>query len=336
MEQTRAQAVKKALEGTPFASLADDLRGRWQEIRKRVGGGVMDAGLRGVSRIAALHPLAKPERYGIEITRDIGYGGEQRMDIYRPRSAVGNAAPILYLHGGGFRILSKDTHWGMALSFAHRGHVVFVPNYRLAPAHPFPAGAEDACRAALWVASHAREYGADPARLVLAGESAGANLSLVVAIARSWQRPEPWARELFDADLAIKGLLPACGMLQVSDPPHRGTPTGFVLDRMNVIANDYLPPGLDARSRELVDVVSYLECAPPPERPLPPLFAICGGGDPVGRDTKRVVPAWQRHGAEAANQFYGDAIHAFHAFVWTPLARAAWADQHAFLVRVLT
>jgi len=310
---------------------------RWLEVRKRIGGRAMDIGLRGVSRLATLHPRANPARYGVDITRDVPYGpdGIHRMDIYRPRSAQGAAAPIMYLHGGGFRILSKETHWGMALAFAHRGHVVFVPNYRLAPAHPFPAGPEDACRAALWVHAHAAEHGADPAQLILAGESAGGNLSLVVTIARSWERPEPWAREIFAADLQIKAILPACGMLEVSDPTIRGTADGFVLDRMKVIARDYVPPGLDAKSRELVDVMTYLEHAPAPLRPLPPLFAICGGGDPVLRDTERLAPAWQRLGGEASSKTYGQAIHAFHAFLWTPLARAAWADQYAFIDRIL-
>lgn len=314
-----------------------DFMERWLEVRKRLGGRAMDLGLRGVSRLATLHPRANPARYGVEITRDVAYGPEgiHRMDIYRPRTAQGSAAPILYLHGGGFRILSKETHWGMALAFAHRGHVVFVPNYSLAPDHPFPAGPQDACRAALWVAAHAAEHGADASQLVLAGESAGGNLSLVVTIANSWERPEPWAREVFAANLKIKAILPACGMLEVSDPRIRGTADGFVLDRMKVIAREYVPAGLDAKSRELVDVMAFLEQAPPPVRPLPPLFAICGGGDPVLRDTERLAPAWQRLGAEAGSKTYGKAIHAFHAFLWTPLARVAWADQHAFLDRVL-
>ncbi len=155
-----------------------EARDRLSEIRQRVSGRALDVGLRGLSRLAALHPRANPARYGVEITRDLAYGpgGKAHLiDVYRPKTARGDAAPILYLHGGGFRILSKETHWGMALAFAHRGHVVFVPNYRLAPAHRFPAGAQDACRAALWVADNARAHGADPARLVIAGESAGAN-----------------------------------------------------------------------------------------------------------------------------------------------------------------
>jgi acetyl esterase/lipase len=64
-------------------------------------------------------------------------------------------------------------------------------------------------------------------------------------------------------------------------------------------------------------------------------LAICGGGDPIVRDSERLGPAWRRHGGDGEVKLYGDAFHAFHAFVWTPLARAAWADQHAFLERSL-
>ena len=312
------------------------MRERWRAIARKVPGRVLDVGLRGLSRVAMLHPQANPDRYGVVVTRDVPYGPDpiHRMDIYRPRTATGDAAPVIYLHGGGFRILSKDTHWGMALALAHRGHTVFVPDYRLAPAHPFPAAPEDACRATLWVVEHAREHGADPARLVLAGESAGANLSLVVAIARSWRRPEPFARAVFDADIALAGVLPACGFLQVSTPEHRGT-VGWMLERMRQISHDYLPHAVSDEARELADVVTFLERAPAPLHPLPPMFAIVGGGDPVRRDTERLTPAWTRHGAEGAHKVYGDSHHAFHAFLWRPMAREAWADQHEFLDRVL-
>ena len=315
-----------------------ELRGSWSEVRKRLSGRAVDVGLRGLSRLAALHPRANPARYGVDIQRDLAYGpagNAHRLDVYRPRTAKGDAAPILYLHGGGFRILSKETHWGMALAFAHRGHVVFVPNYRLAPEHPFPAGPEDACRATLWVHEHAKDYGADAQRLVLAGESAGANLSLVVAIANAWERPEPWARAVFDAGLQLRGILPACGLLQVTEPAHRGS-DGWVLERITQISAQYLSAGFDGASRDMADVVSFLETAPPPVRELPPLFAICGGADPVVKDTERLTPAWRALGGEADHKLYGDGFHAFHAFLWTALARAAWADQHAFLERILT
>jgi len=323
-----------------FAGSADGRAAALAEVRKQVSGKALDLGLRGVSRIAALHPRANPERYGIEILRDIAYGpggADHTLDVYRPRvePGVADKAPILYLHGGGFRILSKETHWGMALALAHRGHVVFVPNYRLAPGSRFPAAAEDACRVTQWVLDHAAEHGADTRRLILAGESAGANLSLVVTIARSWERPEPWARDLFERRFDLVGVLPACGFLQVSDPGHRGT-RGWMRDRMIQISGDYLGPAArDPRELELADVISFLELAPRPAVPLPPVFAICGGADPVLGDTERLTPAWRALGGQADHRVYPRGVHAFHAFLWTRAARAAWADQHAFIDKVL-
>jgi len=326
---------------TLFSGGTDGRAAALSDLRKQLSGRALDVGLRGVSRIAALHPRANPDRYGIEILRDIPYGpggSDHTLDIYRPRTADPRApalAPILYLHGGGFRILSKETHWGMALALAHRGHVVSVQNYRLAPGHRFPAAAEDACRVTLWVLDHAAEHGADTRRLILAGESAGANLSLVVAIARSWERPEPWAHDIFQRRMDLAGILPACGFLQVSDPGHRGT-RGWMRERMFQISGDYLGPAARTpRELELADVVSFLEVAPPPVVPLPPLFAICGGADPVLGDTERLSPAWRALGGQADHRVYPRGVHAFHAFLWTGAARAAWADQHAFNDKVL-
>lgn len=319
---------------------------RWQDMRQALTGQMIDKGLSGLSRLVAAIPAARPERFGLTVTRDIAYGTHgQRLDVYQPAAASGGstsgAIPILYLHGGGFRILSKDTHWAMAVAFAGKPHaprdyVVFVPNYRLAPKHPFPAACEDASEALLWMLAHAHEYGADPSRVVLAGESAGGNLVLGLAIASAWERPEAYARAVFAAAPNIAAVLPACGMLQVSDPWHRGTPDGFVRDRMRAIADQYLPGGAKTDgTTDLADVVTFLERAPAPARPLPPVFAIVGGKDPVLLDTQRLTPAWQRLGGAASHEAYGDGIHTFHAFLWTPLARQAWRDQHAFLERAL-
>ncbi|MFO0748043.1 MAG: alpha/beta hydrolase [Myxococcota bacterium] len=318
---------------------------RWQDVRQALSGAMIDKGLSGLSRLVARLPNARPERFGVEVTRDVTYGAAgQELDVYRPREAQGGAIPVLYLHGGGFAILSKDTHWAMALAFAGRAgaggqrYVVFVPNYRLAPKHPFPAAVEDACAALhCWVHEHAREHGADPAPAgPWPADRRDGNLTVGLGIARSWPRPEPWARAVFDKNPPIRALLPACGMMQVSDARHRGTPDGWVLDRIRAVSEQYLPGGAKSDgSTDLADVVPFLERAPAPARALPPLFAIVGGKDPVRPDSERLIPAWQRHGGDAAHKPYGDGIHTFHAFIWTPLARAAWNDQHAFLDRVL-
>ena len=137
-------------------------KGRLHTLRRAVGSAVVDGFFRGVSRAGALHPRANPKAHGVERLRDIAYLDdglpEHRLDVYKP-AGPGPHPVLLYIHGGGFRILSKDTHWIMALAFARRGWVVFNASYRLAPDHPFPAGLADTCAAWEWVLANAARFG---------------------------------------------------------------------------------------------------------------------------------------------------------------------------------
>jgi acetyl esterase len=176
----------------------------------------------GLSRVGRLHPRARPELHGVHVIQDVPYLSSaqswHRLDIYRPLRAAGPSPAVLYLHGGAFRMLSKETHWLMALLFARAGYVVFNVSYRLAPRFPFPAAVEDACDAFTWLVRNARAYDVDPARIVLAGESAGANLAAALCVATCYERPEPYARRAFAAGMVPCAMVLGCGVLQVSDP----------------------------------------------------------------------------------------------------------------------
>ena len=161
-----------------------------------------------LATVGRLHPAASPKRNGVEVERDVLYGphGEHnRLDIYRPINRPRPWPIVLYVHGGAFHLLSKDTHWLMGLVFARFGYLVVNISYRLAPKHPYPAAIEDTCAAYRWTLEHARELGGDPTRIVVAGESAGGNLVTALALATCTPRPEPWARAVYDTGVVQIG-----------------------------------------------------------------------------------------------------------------------------------
>jgi acetyl esterase/lipase len=122
----------------------------------------------------------------VRVERDIAYSDAGRrglLDVYRPagREVVG-APVLLQIHGGGWRIGSKDQQ-GIPLMqrMAERGWVCVAVNYRLARRDPFPAQIVDVKRAIAWVKEHIEEYGGDPSYLAVTGGSAGGHLAALAA-----------------------------------------------------------------------------------------------------------------------------------------------------------
>jgi len=314
-------------------------------LRRRATALALDGFFEGSARLAKQHPRSRPERHGDEVLRDVPYelDGQRahRLDVYRPTHRDSPLPSVLYVHGGGFRILSKDTHWVMGLAFARAGYVVFNIGYRLAPRHPFPAALED-CEAALgWLVRNGAQYGADVDRLVMAGESAGANLVTALTAMCCYRREEPWARRVFDLGVVPQVLLPYCGILQISDverfgrPPTRLSP--WMTDHLVQVSKGYLGPDPAAHgpALDLADPLVLLERGESPERPWPPSLAAVGTQDPLVDDTRRLARALPGIGAEAEARYYPGEFHAFHAFVFREQARRCWRDTYRFLDRHL-
>ncbi|MDQ7810252.1 alpha/beta hydrolase [Amycolatopsis sp. A133] len=103
--------------------------------------------------------------------------------VYAPANRTEAVPGLLYIHGGGFVLGNLDMfHTALLHLVDELGIVIVSVDYRLAPEHPFPAPVEDCYAALVWVAAKADELGIDPARLGVAGESAGGGLSAAVAL----------------------------------------------------------------------------------------------------------------------------------------------------------
>lgn len=129
--------------------------------------------------------FAGPHPEGLRVRDETvpGPGGEIAVRIYRPAGA-GLTGGLVYFHGGGFVVGNLDSHDDHCAWMAGESGVTLVAvDYPLAPENPHPAAFETCAAALRHVAAHAGDYGIDPARLGVGGDSAGAALAAAVALA---------------------------------------------------------------------------------------------------------------------------------------------------------
>jgi len=198
--------------------------------------------------LAALMALgADPPPIGDTEDRVIpGPAGSLPVRLYTPADMpAGLMAGLLYLHGGGLVAGSIETHDGIARALATAGACRVVSlEYRLAPEHRFPAALEDTLAAIRHLAAHAAEYGIEPARLGICGDSAGGTLA--AAACQSLARAG-------GPRLALQLLL--CPILDYSrtSASRREFASGYLVDQATLDHDllHYLPEGIDAANPEI-------------------------------------------------------------------------------------
>lgn len=246
------------------------------------------------------------------IVRPVNAGGVPALAV---SDAVGRPLTVLHLHGGayvggsafGFRPLAG------ALSVA-TGVGVLVPEYRLAPEHPFPAAVEDAVRAYMWLL----DTGVAPERITVSGDSAGGGLVLSLLMTLKEQ----------GAPLPAQALL-LCPWVDLTcdlQPAHEPQPF-LDPEQQRAFAAAYLgdhDPG-DPRVSPLTADLSG----------LPPILVQTATGDPLATDAHRIVERACSFGVDARLEIFPAATHVFQYF-WSFLPEAADALDHAgaFISRV--
>ena len=109
--------------------------------------------------------------------------GDVPVRIYRPHGDSGVRPAVVFCHGGGFVLCDLESHDSFCRAMSrHTETVVVSVDYRLAPEHRAPTAVLDVHDAFCWVMSHSGELGIDPARVLIAGDSAGGNLAAVTAL----------------------------------------------------------------------------------------------------------------------------------------------------------
>ncbi|GAA4071928.1 hypothetical protein GCM10022248_45660 [Nonomuraea soli] len=215
-------------------------------------------------------------------------------------------ATVLYLHGGAYVMGSAYgyRHVAGALAVAS-GAATLVPEYRLAPEHPFPAALEDVTRAYQWML----EQAGDPGRLVVAGDSSGAGLALSLLLSLKRQgAPMPGGVVLF-----CPGVDMCRDSLAQSD-------SAISLDLLRRFVSAYLaehPPEDPVVSPLSADLSG-----------LPPMLIQGGTDDPFVDDAERLAGHARGHGVEVRLELYPVATHSFQIF-WSFLPEAAEAIASA-------
>ena len=225
-----------------------------------------------------------------------GEATEIRLRVYTPSSGQAPRPVVVFYHGGGFVIGDLDTHDASCRDLAAAsGAVIVSVDYRLAPEHPFPAAVEDAYDALVWAHRHAAEIGGDPARLAVAGDSAGGNIGAVVAIlARDRQGP-PLRFQLL--------IYPATDMT-MSHPSVQENGEGYFLTHkaMQWFMNNYLG---DADPRDPLASPLFT----PDLSGLPPAHIVTAGFDPLRDEGESYAERLREFGVAVTAKRYDDQVH---------------------------
>jgi acetyl esterase len=249
-----------------------------------------------------LQPDAPPVAEVQQLTAD-GPAGPIPLRLYRGNGAdKGRPQPgVVFFHGGGWVIGDLESHDQPCRALANATPAIVVAvDYRLAPEHKFPAAADDAIVATRWIAQNATRLGIDPARIAVAGDSAGGNLAAVVSLD---------ARDRGSPPIAAQVLIYPGTDMGLESPSHARYAKQLPLTgaAMHWFVDHYLRTPSDAADWR----ASPLRAAD--FRRLPPALIITAGFDPLRDEGEAYAMALQRAGVRVEQVRFEGQIHGFVA-----------------------
>lgn len=238
----------------------------------------------------------------LEEVRDIDcpvQGGTITLRLYRPRRSHAPGPAMVFIHGGGWVIGDLESHDRICRYLAKRsGMALIAVDYRLAPEHRFPVPLEDCQEALAFIRDNALALGVEPHKIVVVGDSAGANLATVLA--NQPQCAVPGTR------ITGQVLLYPVTDLAAESPSYGKITTGFPLtaSSMRWFADQYLEPGADPTDPRIS-----------PGRfsdghgPFPPAFVVSLGLDPLGEEGIAYAAFLARHRTRVEHHHLPDHAH---------------------------
>jgi acetyl esterase len=255
-------------------------------------------------RFRALNVLARRFADPIEVAavEDIevpGGDGPRPARVYRPEGD-GPHPTIAFFHGGGFTIGDLESYDLTARKLCRDvGAVLVSTDYRLAPENPWPAAVGDALAATRWAGENVSDLGGDAARLAVAGDSAGGNLSAVAA------------QQLRDdgPPLAAQLLIYPSTDLTSERPSHRENGSGYflTLEDMEWFHGNYLPDPEAATDPRVSPLFGDLAG-------LPPAVIATAEFDPLRDDGDAYAAALEEAGVKVVHRRFDGLVHGFFAF----------------------
>lgn len=228
-----------------------------------------------------------------------GPAGEIALRIYRNKP--NEKRPLLmFYHGGGFVAGSIDSHDEMARVLAvETGYVTVSVEYRLSPENPFPAAPDDSFAALKWAAAHAAELGADGTNIATVGDSAGGNLSAVMALkARDEGGPALKAHVM---------IYPAVDQNAELTPPPDGDYILVTPEEKAFYHRSYVPEEWMAKHIYASPLNADL-------KNLPPAMVLIAEYDPLYGQGEAYAKKLEKAGVDTTLIRYPGAIHGFGSF----------------------